>query len=351
MTRIRVLHIPSHIAYVHKLHSHLYSPVTAPGSAPFTIDQLLKLDDWRFFDVLHLHTVELASIEQVRLLSARLRAQCKGLVFTAHDLAPNIEADGKAFQQKMRLAMRLAHTVITLTTAAVERINRTADQPRSLCCLPHGSAGRPAGSANNAPGILAFGALRPNRDFGALVRAWRTLDPVQRPPLRLLLRSVGPADVARNRALLTELQTAVREEPDCTVAVTDTMVAPDELATWCAQGSVLALPYRHITHSGQLELARDLGLAAVAPDAATVRAQLTDTGDETTPVVWARASALASPGEYAGLLRRAIAVERNDPFDHTGWQAYREREHRELLDAHARIYKDAKSAATEWNSI
>lgn len=347
MTRLRVFHIPSHLIYARKLRSPGFTPVEAPSGAPLTIAQLLNVESWRFFDVLHLHTVELASIGQVHRLVARLGAQHKGLVFTAHDLAPNIESDGAAFQHKMRVAVRGARTVITLTTLAAERINRGALRPRSLRCLPHGAAVDPPRAVHHASGVLAFGALRPNRDFAGLVRAWRTLPRARRPPLRVLLRSLSPADATRDGALLAELQTAAQEEPDCTVTVAGSMVAPADLIEWCTQGSVLALPYRHITHSGQLELARDLGLAAIAPDIATLRAQLSDTGDGVSAVVWAPAPALSCPGGYAALLRRAIAIARNHAVDNTGWQAYREREHRDLLAAHGAIYRDAEAAALE----
>lgn len=40
-----------------------------------------------------------------------------------------------------------------------------------------------------------------------------------------------------------------------------------------APGCQRVLPYRHVTHSGQLEVAREIGLALLAPDVLTLRDQ------------------------------------------------------------------------------
>ena len=214
MTALRVFHIPSQLSYVSKLAAPSFTPVPSPTGAPLTVAALLARDDWHFFDVLHVHTVELAAERELRALAERLRAEDKGLVATVHDLAPNIETDQAAFDLKTGLLAEQAAVVFTLTAAAADRIQaRFGRRPE---VVPHGYAVSPDEAGPIPAGLgdlLMFGALRPNRRLTAMVRAWRLL-PAGRRPLRVVLRSVGPADRERSAADLAELAAAADTEPE-----------------------------------------------------------------------------------------------------------------------------------------
>ncbi len=158
-------------------------------------------------------------------------------------------------------------------------------------------------AASSGRGLAAFGALRPNRDYVALVRAWRRLR-APRPPLRLLVRSVDAADEVRYRHVLARLRRRQADElPGLTLDITTGMVPAADLVAWCRQSAVLVLPYRTITHSGQLELARDLGMPVLAPNVPTLRAQLTDTGARSCPVQWFTPGELKDPARFAAAQR------------------------------------------------
>src|SRR5437879_4621407 len=100
---LRVFHVPSHLAYVTKLVGDGFAPVPSPAGRPLRLIELLALGSWDFFDILHIHSVELATKEQIEMVASRVAGESKRLVFTAHDLVPNIETDGATFDRKTAL--------------------------------------------------------------------------------------------------------------------------------------------------------------------------------------------------------------------------------------------------------
>lgn len=335
---LRIFHVPSHLTYVAKLAGAEFAPVPSPVGRPLRLGELVALDSWDFFDVLHVHTVELATGDEIERVALRATREDKKLVFTAHDLVPNIETDGAVFDHKTTVAARHAAAVMTLTGMAAQHLARCVGGDASpVRVVPHGAALPLAFvgcDGNKGQGVAAFGALRPNRDLVALVRAWRMLPP-PRPPLRVLVRSLAEAERHRYATVLAELEQAAQTEPGLTITTAEEVLAPDELASWCRRSTVLVLPYRRITHSGQLELARDLGLRALAPDVPTLHAQLVD--GPSCPTVWFPPRALDEPQRFAGYLQHALSLPPPAANDQA-LRAYRAAEHRRLLDAHYDLY-------------
>lgn len=327
----RVFHVPSHLSYVSKLVSDTFAPVSSPSGAPLRVPDLLALESWDFYDVLHLHTVELATGGDLAALGARLRRVGKGLVFTLHDLVPNIETDLAVFEEKTRLALQEASSVITLTHAAADQVVACFGVQPSV--IPHGFAAPPELVAQRrcgARGLLVFGALRPNRDVLGVVRAWRRLT-VDRLPLRVLLRSVGASDQQRYARELAELDEIARVEPDLTVETTARVLSHSELLDSCQEVTALVMPYHSITHSGQLELARDLGLAALVPDVPSVRAQLSETTADEHPCVWFPTTALSNSIKFTGYLEKMSEVSYEHIMGRVIFAQYRMGEHENLL--------------------
>jgi hypothetical protein len=337
----RVFHIPSHLTYVAQLTSQAFVAVSSPTGQVLRIADLLLLDSWDFFDVLHLHTVELADLASVHELMQRLRRDHKRVVVTAHDLVPNIESPGPTFVAKMRLAITQASTVITLTSAAAQQLAEQYGIDRAtIQVLPHGAAvplDLITDQRCRGDGFAAYGALRPNRRVADLVRAWRTLPPGSRLSLRLLLRSVGAVDRQLYADDLDTLHHAALIEPDFDLTAHHTMLPTHELVAWVGNAAILVLPYHQITHSGQLELARDLGLPVMAPDVPTLRAQLTDTADDDYPVVWTPQAALENPTAYARYLVEAMALV-PPQRSASAWREFRAHEQAHIVAAHEAAY-------------
>ncbi|MGH8901886.1 MAG: glycosyltransferase [Egibacteraceae bacterium] len=344
----RVFHVPAHLAYARQLVGDGFQPAESPTGASLTVAALTALSSWDAFDVVHPHTVELAAASDLVELARLSIERATPLVFTVHDLTPNIESDERAFAEKTALLLRVASAVITLTNAAAVALEARFGVARSaIHVVPHGNAVPldlipSAGSSGH--GLAAFGASRPNREYATLVRAWRRLR-APRPPLRLLLRSVGAADEVRYRHVLAELRRLAEELPGLTLDIVTGMVPARELVAWCRQSAVLVLPYRTITHSGQLELTRDVGLAVLAPDVPTLRAQLTDTGVRSCPLQWFTPGELDDPARFAarlaggacGMVARGPAVN--------AWRQYRERERGRITAVHQAVYDEVTASA------
>lgn len=337
----RVFHVPSHLAFAAKLSTGDFTPVPSPAGRPLTVAELVELPSWEFFDVIHLHTVELASPADLARLVGRAEAERRRLIFTVHDLVPNIEPPGPGFEAKLARVLGAASQVATLTSSAARALRTRYVLPeQSLVVVPHGaSISAKVASGWTTPGdsLAAFGALRPNRDFVGLLRGWQMLPP-PRPPLRLLVRSVTATDEARYAGQLAELRAAAQQEPDLHLEFSDGLLDDADLARWLAAAHALVLPYTRITHSGQLELARDLGLPVLAPDVATLRAQLSDTDDTGHPTLWFGTRQWTSLESRRDLL---AALPRLQPRDLSGRAAHRQFravEAREVLTAYTKAY-------------
>ncbi|MGL5828625.1 MAG: glycosyltransferase, partial [Angustibacter sp.] len=251
---LRVIHVPSHLTYVQQLAGPNFAPVPAPSGTPLRCAELLALLRWDWFDILHLHSVELCTLAELRSLLTRSRAECKPLVLTIHDLQPNIELDGPAYLTKLELALAAADALITLTPAARRELGRLTARP--IVVAPHGSAfplhllTEPRRQEGH--GVAAYGALRSNRDFASLAQAWQLTARHGRPPLRIWLRSISSADETRYADQLRTLRAIEAMESHFTLKIVPGFIEPPALLSWLRQSRVLALPYHSITHSGQL---------------------------------------------------------------------------------------------------
>lgn len=346
---LRVFHVPSHLAYATALVDRGFGPVSSPTGVPLTVREVVALPSWEFFDVLHLHSIERATSQDIEQLCRIARIQNVRVVLTVHDLAPNIEPDLGRYQERLRLAAQRADAVLTLSSVAVtELVNRLGLDRCRVHLAPHGAA-LPIDVAVAAPretrsrALAVFGALRPNRDALAVVRAWRLLPAGARPALRVLLRSVGPEDEHRYGETLQALRSAAAADDALNVTVTPAFVSSEELIRWLGPARALVLPYHRVTHSGQLELACDLGLPVLAPDVPTLRAQLEHNGAWRHPLAWYRAGELAMPRRLAD---RLAEVLRLPPVQESRRQAFLQRRRAEragLLRLHLRVYKGHRS--------
>lgn len=303
----RVLHIPSHMTYVQALRGS-YTPAAATGPS-LRVSDLLAMADWDF-DVVHLHSFELVTLDELIRLRQRATEVGVAMVVTIHDLLPNIETSTDDFRNKVAYVATTADHVFTLTARAASEITTLAPRAKTPEVTPHGPAisvdAVPAVPAAGDGGLAVFGAFRPYRELGTLVRAWQRLGK-SRPRLRVLLRSVTAADHERDGDLLDLLKSIARADRRLSLTIAHTMLADDHLVDWLANASALVLPYSQITHSGQLELARDIGLPVIAPDIATVRDQFASGPRPDLPVVWFRPDAL-NVYAFSAVLRRAVGL-------------------------------------------
>lgn len=208
---------------------------------------------------------------------------------------------------------------------------------------PHGTA-LPLdvlGSISGRPGygLAAFGALRPNRDLVGLLDAWQLLPQGVRPPLRIVLRDVTNEDERRDAATLATLRRAAARYADLTLDVHRGFVDAAALVAWLLRSHVLVLPYRGITHSGQLEVGLDVGLTVLAPDVPTLRDQIASGPEPGWPVTWVPSGTMGDAESFAMGLP-AASDERAVSKDHARTvRESRIAEHRSIVDVYAKLYE------------
>ncbi|WP_304048890.1 galactosyltransferase-related protein, partial [Jatrophihabitans endophyticus] len=208
-------------------------------------------------DVVHVHfSVEHLTVEALERWLEVLSRTGTPLVLTVHDLYNPHLADQSRHVEHLRLLAERAERVLTLTDAAAAQcaslLGRRAD------VVPH-------------PTLLDEAPHRVERGRAVLVplKALRAnvLDPVR------LVEAVADA-APRTRVLLDPAAAEHRDFP----AVVALGQRPDvevtlaghrrhaEVVDDVARARALVLPYAFGTHSGWIELARDVGTPVVAPD-------------------------------------------------------------------------------------
>ncbi|WP_409484748.1 glycosyltransferase [Arsenicicoccus dermatophilus] len=271
-------------------------------------------------DLVHVHFgFETRTCAQLASWIGTLRAYDRPLVVTVHDLEnPHLPAD----EQEQHLAalgtlVRGADEVLTLTPGAAAQIEqrwgvtatvvphpqvvpvaqvraaaaaRTCEPParprvpggdQATADAPDASAAAPAtpgdGPATQQAGPrvgVHLGALRANADptdwLAELAQATTDLG--------------GTLDVVVNdealtgpEPLLDRIRELLPDRPGVGLRVVPRM-GDAELHQWAGGLDVLALPYRHGTHSGWLELCWDLGTSVLAPSVGHYAEQHDDAG-------------------------------------------------------------------------
>lgn len=354
-SRLQVAHFPARFDYVDKLSTAEFGPVRYPLGYPQSLGDILGYHSWDFFDVFHMHRVERSKEDDLRAVVKRLAHEGKAFVYTAHDVEPSVETDKRSYWRRVRLAATNADVVTTLTHEAARALVGALNVGElHVAVAPHGFAIEPElkvweQSPITARGFAVFGAPRGNRHFGAVVAAWRTLPAGTRPPLRILVRSLedvaNNAESQRNASLIRFLRQQALQASDLQVDVRADFQPAEEIVSWLHAAGTLVLPYDRITHSGQLELARDVGMPVLLPDVPTLRAQLAESGDDRHPCEWFEIDNLGEPNRFAA---RLLATTRLVPMPAERTQEFRVRrraEHEDVLQLHAVLYRKAVQRA------
>ena len=312
---------------------------------PVVLDPAWIAANSRDVDLLHVH-FGAESLPPGRLAAALDAAEAAGipLVYTAHDLTNPQLIDQASHEADLDLLVRRASAVITLTRGAAAEI--ALRWGRTAVVIPHPAivAGDVAPALGRAADAFTVGVhlrdIRPGIDAVASVRT-------------LLagladLRSAGVAAAGRvvvngrvrDADALAAVTALLADRPDCAL-VRRPRVTDAELEHEVADLDVALLPYRHGTHSGWVELCHDLGVPVVGPHVGYAHEQHPDefsAFDQGDGVSLARAvlAALAR-GTRPGSTERADVVQRR--------AVDRVVQHREIVRAHADVYRDAVARA------
>lgn len=274
-------------------------------------------------DVLHLHFgFEHRSPAQIRELIAACRETGTALVVTVHDLQnPHLD-DQAEHLQRLGDLVAAAHTVITLTDPAAREIRERFG--REAVVLPHPPVVDPDAAQRlreqAAPG-------RTGDRVGIFLKDLRT-STVTDPQFYRELADGLPGRrleiLLDERRADTELAQRLRETPGLELHL-HPRLDDDELHARVAAFDTVLLPYRRGTHSGWLEMCRDLGVSVVAPDCGHYLGQADRPG--------AVLSHAVGDGRAAACALRAALLQGPLPYagDRREQAAHAVREHRRIL--------------------
>ena len=339
--RLRVASVPATHVYVRRLHHPAVERLRDPSGDDHRTPCFLDPSWWDGVadppDLLHVHFgFEYHDPTQLRDLAAVLQQRGIPFVYTVHDLRnPNHETR-ELHDAGLDVLLDAADHLITLTDWAAERIRDRCG--RSATVLPHPHVAEldriPTVDASSQDGRYRLGihfkSLRPNMVRVPLLDAAadvaRAHDGIDL-EVHLHCDVVSPAGKNHDAELVT-LACDLADE-----GLVDLRVHPylphDDLLELVERCDGYVLPYRFGTHSGLLELCRDLGTAVLAPSCGGYAAQGAHQ-------VFASDEAQGfDPVSFRNALEAAIDAGPTAPLP----PAVRDEQRREVAEAHVRIYR------------
>lgn len=275
---VRVLSIPA---------EHVYPAAIRPDDVVFLPDPdidghwwphpALDASWWRtrpeseLPDVLHIHFgFDHLSVEDTRALIDAVAARGVPLVLTVHDLDnPHFsdDADQAEHHAKLRLLIDAAAALITLTEEAARHLpagTHVIAHPRIVADPPR------ATGTGTAIGVF-LKSLRSNVVSDALFYriVARTVHRATGEPLRVHLHETTRTAHLAHQLTADEAAGIVDLRPH-------SPLSDEQLHAAVAQFSTVLLPYLRGTHSGWLEMCRDLGVSVAVPDCGMYAGQADD---------------------------------------------------------------------------
>lgn len=344
--RVTVASVPATHVYVRRLAHPRVDRLRDPSGDDHRTPCFLEPAWWGAAgdvpDVLHVHFgFEYYDPSQLRELVSVLGCRGVPLVYTVHDLRNPNHATAELHDAGLEVLVPAAGELVTLTDWAAARILQRWGRPAVVLPHPHVAEldelpqpARPTRDATYRLGIH-LKSLRPN-----MVRA----------PLLAAAADVARAEDALD--LEVHLHSDVvsprggNHDPElvalaCDLAdegLVDLRVHPylshDALVDLVGRCDGYVLPYRFGTHSGLLELCRDLGTAVIAPSCggyADQGAAQVFTSDE---------AGGFDPSSFRQALARAVASGPPAPLS----RSFRERQRRAVADGYVRVYERALRA-------
>jgi hypothetical protein len=307
--------------------------------------------DWSFFDLLHVHSLELASCDLIQAVLDRCERERKGVIVTIHDVDAMFETVGDGYLRKLVDLSEREIPMVTLTEGAAGRITASLGSSERPAVVPHGYVVPPSdprfgGRRRRMQGgvtFLLYGGFRPNRVMHpACVNAGFGLP--EEDVLRVLTRGVSPIELRDSEDAKKTVAFAVQMRGRVDLEIRP-FPTDDDVIRFLITGDVLVMPYLWGTHSGQLETAFDLGLVPVISDVGFVREQWEQHCGLVPEPIWFDWS---DGSEYAygsrlveALLRGRERVMMDEPVPADAFQEHRRDEHQLILRRYAALYDTA----------
>ncbi|GAA1902262.1 hypothetical protein GCM10009814_34500 [Lapillicoccus jejuensis] len=291
-------------------------------------------DGWgALTDVVHLHFgYDHCDAATLRAWTDAVHRAGVALVVTVHDLRNPHHDEPAAHDAALGVLVPAADAVLTLTPGAAAEIR--ARFGREATVVPHPALADPRRTEHVLTEVglvlVPLKSLRRN-----------VADPVE------VLEAVAAGAARSGGRVRADLHPGVERDPRLQGLADLVRRAPvdvvrheryddDRLEAVVRRAHATVLPYRWGTHSGWLELARDLGTRVVAPSGGHHR-------DQSPDVLTYRYD--EAHGLDAGSLADAVALACAQPPPPPLDPAWRDEQREWLRDQHARLYTRARAAA------
>ncbi len=229
-------------------------------------------------DVLHVHFgFDTSDPDQFRELAAVARRHGIAVVATVHDLHNPHQPDPGPHRERLGALVGSADAVLTLTEGAAEEVARRWGRRPVVLPHPHLAAGGPHPDRRDPTAPLVgvhLKDLRPNTDTDTVLDAIGILadSGSVRCQVRVHTPVLSPRHPRHDPALPARLDDLAAH--DGVEVIVHHRLDDTGLAAALSALDVAVLPYRFGTHSGWLQLCRDLGVRVAAPDCGHYRDQV-----------------------------------------------------------------------------
>lgn len=269
---MRVLHLPARTPFARNLRDGGIAIVNGGSTAPIdaSFGWLARNFDGQTFDVVHIHTTELAERDDIMRCLELCRESHVGLVATLHEEAPLFDRNAGEFGERLNL-LKAAGTVFATPTEGCRRSldERYGLDPDAVTVIPHGNVlplDSPIWNETRSPHarfrFSIHGGFRPNKRLLDPVLNFAASPALRNGELAILTRAVSSEEYWLNRDLRAVIGIAMATDNiDLRFA---TATGDDDLARFVLASDAMILPYAWGSHSGQIELAADLGIPVVA---------------------------------------------------------------------------------------
>lgn len=307
---------------------------------------------YKSFDVLHIHTVELSDFQTFQETLELCTKNKKGILFTYHDTRPMFSHDLENFYKSLKTLHSCKAIFTTLTNGARSQLAKDTDIPESeIYVISHGNV-LPLDStlwlttSDSSPKLSHIfsihGGFRPNKNiFPAVLNfVFGLADKSAR--LDILTRGIGSKEYSESQDVRETLNLSSKS-PNVRISF-HPFPSDHEIAQFVLKSDTILLPYLWGAHSGQLELAFDLGVGAVATNVGFYKEQyqmMPSYVAEPSWVDWTDGNEYQYGSRFLQGLLEQINVTRTAFEQRQDFYAFRREERVQILERYLEYYNEA----------
>jgi glycosyltransferase involved in cell wall biosynthesis len=354
-----VAHLPARTPYARKLAGGSLvivnnTTTTHAGLVPqdMSFRWLRDQPSFDFFDVLHVHSLELAADDDIEAVLDRCDREGKQVVCTIHDVTPMFNPDQDVYARQLRGLADRKIALITLTEGAAGVLRQALGDQQHVTVLPHGHVlplhdprwqSPPRRSEPGRPTRFAmYGGFRPNRRMFPVVVNLLFGNLGDPATISILTRAVSPVELDTNRDLGSVVNAALARPEQVNLRLSP-FPSDHEIADFLLAADVLVLPYLWGTHSGQLELAFDLGIVPVVANVGYLREQWQRyEGIVPEPIWFDWTDDYQQGARILAALQDAVRRQNEWTTTHHTLLDLRSAEHDATLTAHRRLFTETR---------